>query len=82
MNSPMWVFCMEKDQSPWWKDALVFYARTTAWVAFPAILLFFFSKKISQSHSPLFVIIVAVLSVSVSFYGIYKEIQIYKSKQF
>lgn len=65
----------------WWKDAVVFYIRTTAWIVFPALLLFFFSKKISQSQSSFFVLIVAVIAICVSFYGIYKEIELYKNKQ-
>jgi predicted permease len=82
MNSHRWVFSMEHEKKDaWWKDAVVFYARTTAWILFPALLLFFFSKRISQSQSDFFVIIVAVIAVCVSFYGIYKEIELYKSKQ-
>ncbi len=72
---PSGPFCMKEK---WWKPALIFYVKTTAWIAGPIGAIFLLGAYVDIRSSLFRTILAFALSFAITCYGLYKEIREYK----
>ena len=69
----------DNNKELWWRPAVVFYGKTTGWIVFPLIIALFFGRYIKESTGSQVWFFVAVFAgFTVTCYGIYREINLYK----
>ncbi len=68
---------LDKKEKDWKVIALVFYAKTTAWILIPALLSLFVKNFFNLNSQFIFPILIG-LSFGVSCYGIFKEVKNYQ----
>lgn len=62
-----------------YKPVLIFYAKTTSWTIFPALLCVLFWRYFGESlGSQISFFVVIFIGFGITVYGIYREINIYK----
>ncbi len=63
-------------QNNWWRLILIFYARMTSWIIFPALLAYVMEKYV---FVPVNFLILVVIAFMISLYGIWREIKKYQN---
>ena len=66
----------EKTNKQIYQPVMVFFAKTTSWVAVPAILALLIKKYLNISQIVFFIIIGIAFILTI--YGIYREIKLYQ----
>ncbi|MFZ2205238.1 MAG: hypothetical protein WAV23_01460 [Minisyncoccia bacterium] len=68
---------LNKKGNDWKMTAMIFYAKTTAWIIIPALLSLFVKSFLNINSDLVFPILIG-LSFGVSCFGIFKEIKNYQ----
>jgi F0F1-type ATP synthase assembly protein I len=70
---------MEKIQTPWYNDGLLFFARTSGWIGGPVIIAVFLGKWLDTRYGtrPWLFLLCTGIAFVFSFYGLIKETKKY-----
>jgi F0F1-type ATP synthase assembly protein I len=72
-------YMAQSENKPYWRDAVIAFARMSGWVAFPIIFALFLGKELDKvlETKPLFFLILTAGAFAVSIFGILKELSRY-----
>jgi heme/copper-type cytochrome/quinol oxidase subunit 4 len=70
------------NNTPWWRDGLIIFAKVSAYIAVPVIFASYLGKYLDQKYNTgnlLFLVLVCLAFIS-TIYLIWREMKIYKKK--
>lgn len=71
-----------KNNTPWWRDGLIIFAKVSAYIAFPIIVASYIGKFLDSKYNTgniIFFVSIGLAFIS-TIYLIWKEMKIYKNK--
>lgn len=67
------AFYIQTMKKSWWKPALVFYAKTTSWIAVPLVVALIAGRSFGFSDQPLALAGAMLAAFGISVYGILRS---------